>query len=240
MANSYYDNSSPSGRFLAGEIASGAEVDNKFDAVETGFDLLPAPEEIHEGRANFATDTGAADAYVVALGVAPTSYAAGLQIRFVAANANTGPSTINVNGLGVQTIRRQDGTPLLAGDIPAGGLVSVTHDGTRFLLDTSTSRMVSDAQTARSGAETAQGLSEDARDASVVAQGLSEAARDASQAAQGLSEAARDASQLAQTGAETAQGLAEGARDAAQTAQGLSEAAQGLSEAARDAAALSA
>ena len=37
MANDYYTNEETSQRFVEGELARGADVDAKFDSVETGF-----------------------------------------------------------------------------------------------------------------------------------------------------------------------------------------------------------
>ena len=51
---------------------------------------------------DYAADTGAANAYVIALTPALTSHVVGMPIHFMAANANTGASTININGLGIK------------------------------------------------------------------------------------------------------------------------------------------
>lgn len=172
MANDYYSNADAAGRFLAGETASGADVDNKFDAVEAGFELLPSPPSLYQGRVNFAVDTGSVDSYQVALGVPPSSYVVGMQVRFIAATTNTGPASLNVNGLGVQSISRQDGTALRAADIPAGSVVTVTHDGARFMLDSAAAGAVTAAEAARDAAQDAQTLAQ-------AAQGLAEAAQSA-------------------------------------------------------------
>lgn len=105
-----------------------------FKAIEGGFDKLPTEAELKEGRVTYAPDTGAANAYVVNLPYAPEAYTEGLEVAFKAANANTGPSTINVNGLGVKGIRRFDGSPLAAGDLPAGAMVVLRYDGSNFRL----------------------------------------------------------------------------------------------------------
>jgi hypothetical protein len=84
---------------------------------------------------NYAVDTGAADAYVVTLDPAPTAYTAGMTIAFKAVNANTGASTVNVNGLGVKSLKKNGGTALSSGDIPAGYIVVAIYDGTNFQTD---------------------------------------------------------------------------------------------------------
>lgn len=77
----------------------------------------------------YALDTGAANAYVVALSPAIASYTdlGGLTVRFRAANACTGASTLNAGG-GVLALRRPTGAALIAGDIPINGLVQATLD----------------------------------------------------------------------------------------------------------------
>lgn len=54
---------------------------------------------------NYAVDTGAANAYVIALPSGQTTNVPGLPIRFLAANANTGASTLNIGGGAVALVR---------------------------------------------------------------------------------------------------------------------------------------
>jgi hypothetical protein len=85
----------------------------------------------------YAADSGAANVYAVTLAPVPGAYAAGLQVTFKAANANTGASTLNVNGLGAEAIKKSGGaTALATGDILAGQIVSVVYDGTNFQIQT--------------------------------------------------------------------------------------------------------
>lgn len=86
------------------------------------------------GAAIFAVDSGAANAYVVTLSPVPQAYATGMVVNFRATNANTGTSTINVNGLGLRTIKRDSGVDLLRGDIRASQAVSLIYDGTNFQM----------------------------------------------------------------------------------------------------------
>ena len=80
--------------------------------------------------ADYAVDTGAADAYAIAVTPSITSYVAGRQFRFKATNTNTGASTLNVNSVGAKSIKQADGsTALSAGDITAGQIVTVNYEG---------------------------------------------------------------------------------------------------------------
>lgn len=83
---------------------------------------------------NYAADTGVANAYVVTLTGVSTTYSAGLRIQFKAGAANTGASTLNVNGGGTKNITYQDASALSAGTIAANAIVDVMYDGTQFLL----------------------------------------------------------------------------------------------------------
>jgi len=83
---------------------------------------------------NYIADTGAADAYVVTLDPAPAAYAAGLMIQFKAVNANTGASTLNVNALGVKSIKKNVTEALAANDILASQVCCCVYDGTNFQL----------------------------------------------------------------------------------------------------------
>lgn len=75
------------------------------------------------GAADFYSETGAADAYVATKIGAKQGPAAldavhdGLTVRFRPGNANTGASTLNVNGLGVKDIVREDLSVLSANDL---------------------------------------------------------------------------------------------------------------------------
>jgi hypothetical protein len=80
-------------------------------------------------------DSGAANAYVVTYtDNTAITYASGLRLTFKATYANTGASTLNVNGLGVKSIVTITGAALNAGDIPAGGIVEVIYNGTSFQM----------------------------------------------------------------------------------------------------------
>jgi hypothetical protein len=86
------------------------------------------------GKWVYAADSGTADALVVTLAPVPVAYTTGMALRIKAANSNTGPATLNVNGLGVKAIKRRDGTALLSGDIVAGSVQDYVYDGVAFQM----------------------------------------------------------------------------------------------------------
>jgi len=75
---------------------------------------------------DYGLDSGSANTYVVNAGGPPASLIDGTRIRFKAASANTGASTLNVSSLGVQPIVNFYGNPLVGGEIIAHGNIEVT------------------------------------------------------------------------------------------------------------------
>jgi hypothetical protein len=88
------------------------------------------PAQIQEESLVAAADTGTANAYAVTLSPAPTigTYS---EIVFKAANANTGASTVTVNGT-TYPLTKNGTQPLASGDIAAGQIVTAVSDGTNF------------------------------------------------------------------------------------------------------------
>ena len=103
------------------------------------------------GPAFQATDTGTANAYVIALSPAVTAYAAGQAFTFKAGAASTTASTLNVNGLGTKAIKKLHDQDIASGDIESGSIVTVVYDGTNFQA---TSQLASSAATSPGGSNT--------------------------------------------------------------------------------------
>ena len=102
----------------------------------TGAELYVNPSIVSSTLLNdYKVDTGAANAYVITPAPAITAYTTGQIFSFKAVNANTTASTLNVNALGVKTIKKAGGaTDLASGDIAAGMIVLVEYDGTNFVM----------------------------------------------------------------------------------------------------------
>jgi hypothetical protein len=82
---------------------------------------------------SYAAATNSGNAYAVTLTPAPV-YTAGLTVHFNASADNTGAVTLNVNGLGVKSVRKNFNAELVSGDIRNGQLVSVMYDGSNFQM----------------------------------------------------------------------------------------------------------
>ncbi len=127
MSKTTYVNGDPS-QGIAGTVVTAEFLNKVNNHYHTGRDVDG------EGALAYAADAGAADAYVLTLSPALDAYITGMPVTFKAAYANTGPSTINVNELGTKTIKKNGSEDLVAGDILAGQMVTVIHDGTNFQL----------------------------------------------------------------------------------------------------------
>lgn len=79
-------------------------------------------------------DTGIANAYLLTFASNFTAYQDGIVIYWIPGHSNTGPSTINVNGLGVVNILNQSGSALGSGQIVAGQVTTIMFYSGNFLL----------------------------------------------------------------------------------------------------------
>lgn len=209
MTNLYFNNTTPVVRHTRGRAPN---VNDIFGAVAAGFDLLPAPAVLREGRFDYLLDTGAANAYVVTFGTAPLSYSAGMSIKMRAINACTGASTINVNSLGVKSIKTFEGATLATGDIVVG-IVHLVYDSISGFF-----RIVgSSGASAAAAAVSAAAAAVSASSASTSASSASTSATSA--------QTAKTNAETAETNAETAQAAAENAADDAISAASDAQAA---------------
>ena len=89
--------------------------------------------DVYTGKGPYYADSGAADAYVLTADPAISAYSAGQVFAFTTSNANTGASTINVNGVGATAIKVR-GAALAGGEIQANRVTLVGYNGTDFDL----------------------------------------------------------------------------------------------------------
>jgi len=77
----------------------------------------------------YAVDAVGTDSYAITV-AGVTAYVAGQTFKFKAGTANTGACSLNVNGLGAITIKKDVNVDLSTGDILANQVVVVCYDGT--------------------------------------------------------------------------------------------------------------
>ncbi|HUB91412.1 MAG TPA: hypothetical protein VMA74_16940 [Dyella sp.] len=90
-------------------------------AVTTG--VLPASllQALQNNSLCYAKDVGAVNALVVNLQPAPTALVDGMLVETQVAVTNTGPTTLNLNGLGAKPVLGAAHAVLQGGELPAGG-----------------------------------------------------------------------------------------------------------------------
>jgi hypothetical protein len=117
-----------------GDIVAGQMVTAKYDGtnfqISAGSATGATAAGVQQETYTYAADTGAANAYAVTLTPTP-ALVAGSEVTFKAANANTGASTLAVNGGSAIAITKNgNSTALAGGDITVGQIVTVKYDGT--------------------------------------------------------------------------------------------------------------
>jgi hypothetical protein len=107
----------------------------QFDALAaTGPTQVVNLEQLIDGTGIYALDTGTTNHYKVALSGAPTTLKAGMSFRIKTITTNTDACDIQLNTLPITAITNEDGTPLYAGQVIAGGMYQVVYNGTSFIL----------------------------------------------------------------------------------------------------------
>jgi uncharacterized protein YaiE (UPF0345 family) len=110
--------------------------------------MYPSAGQLQDGSITYLTSVSGADTITAVGAVGMTAYATGQKFTFIAAGANTGVATLNINSIGAKAITKNGATALVAGDIASGAAVEVFYDGTRFQLISSAAGTVSYATTA--------------------------------------------------------------------------------------------
>lgn len=124
-------------------IATGSDIPNIAESQVTNLTTDLAAKAsitgVQQNSYGYAADTGSANAYAISLSPTPT-LVAGSTGAFLAANTNTGASTLAVNGGSAIAIKKNgNSTALAAGDITANQIIRWVYDGTVFQISVSSS-----------------------------------------------------------------------------------------------------
>lgn len=119
--------------------ATQSEIDaviSKSGLTASNADLTQLAQAIRAQLLNYRVAGGTANALTVTLDPAPATNAAmtGMPLRVVPASANTDAATLSANGLTALPVVRQDGSPLIAGDLPSGRIVELVCTGTAWQM----------------------------------------------------------------------------------------------------------
>ena len=127
---------------------SATDASNTGSAANAGFPENMPPSDVNNASrallgmiARFYADnngsistSGSSNAYVLAASRVVAAYAAGDTYLVKFNHANTGAATINVDSLGAKAIKKNQGSALASGDIPANAIGLISYDGTNFQL----------------------------------------------------------------------------------------------------------
>lgn len=131
MTNPYFNHDNPLSRHTLGRAE---RLNDIFVNIAEGFGKIPTIEQLQQGRFSYYEAAGTANALVVTMSPPITAYTAGLSVSVKIAEDNTGATTININGVGTVPLKRFDGQDLEAGDLKAGMVALIVHNGTQFRL----------------------------------------------------------------------------------------------------------
>lgn len=94
-------------------------------------------DDIQEGSLVTLAAVAGTDTITATAPFTLAGYVGGQAFRFLAAATNTGPVTINIDGLGAKAITKQGASALAAADITIGQVVEIVYDGTQFQFSNS-------------------------------------------------------------------------------------------------------
>lgn len=100
-------------------------------AVKAYTDSVASP--VGKSWNEYAIDSVGTDSYAITV-AGVTSYVEGQTFKFKAGTANTGACSLNVNGLGAKTIKKDVSSDLATGDILQNQIVTVIYDGTNMSM----------------------------------------------------------------------------------------------------------
>lgn len=89
--------------------------------------------QFQDNSGSYVTSGGSSNAYTISLAPAITSYTAGQEINFLTNFANTGATTVNVNGLGAKNLKPY-GRACVGGEFDNAQPVKAIYDGTDFIV----------------------------------------------------------------------------------------------------------
>jgi hypothetical protein len=122
---------------VAGDILAGSVVNLTYQVVggvgRYRLDAYPTVADIQSQRLLLAENISGTNSITGTLTPSPTQYVTGQVVKFKALNANTGPVTVNISGLGAKAVQRY-GAALVGGEIKADDMVELIYDGTQFQL----------------------------------------------------------------------------------------------------------
>lgn len=116
MVNDYFNFTTPLSPHTLGRETA---INDLFTAVAAGFSLIPSTSAFTNNLNGYYVDNSvAANAILLTPNPILGAYTEGAMVRWKQKIANTGACTLNISSLGPINLKRNDGSALIAGDIP--------------------------------------------------------------------------------------------------------------------------
>lgn len=143
MANNYFTHTD---RALDNTLITADQYNDGFDGVQTGFDLLPDPDDLTLGLNIYASAVATGSSYDVSL-PSITSYSDGLTVRISPDTTNPGSSQLQINSLGYINVYRDNLSVIEAGDLVANSIYTISYSSTTggWILQTAPASIVTEA-----------------------------------------------------------------------------------------------
>jgi len=90
--------------------------------------------QVQDSAFTFLTSPAGTNTITATAALGMSASVTGQRFFFVAAAANTGAVTLNINAIGAKAVTKKGTTALVAGDIAINAVVQVVYDGTQFQL----------------------------------------------------------------------------------------------------------
>lgn len=90
--------------------------------------------QVQSGNLVTAIDTGSTNSIIANVTPAITSYSFGMSFQVQVAHTNTGPTTVNFNGVGPVAVGLVNGLALSGNEMIAGGIITLTYNGSFWQL----------------------------------------------------------------------------------------------------------
>jgi hypothetical protein len=90
--------------------------------------------QVQDSAFTFLTSPAGTNTITATASLGMSAYVTGQRFFFVAAAANTGAVTLNINAIGAKSVTKNGTTALVTGDIAINAVVQVVYDGTQFQL----------------------------------------------------------------------------------------------------------
>lgn len=120
---------------VAGDLPIGYMAQIQYDDAASEFELISVTtianaQAIQRNGYSYGVDSGAANAYEIAVKPIFAAYVDGLSVYMKIATTNTGNSTLDVNGIGTVQILDLDNRELLGGELQAGVIYNLIYSST--------------------------------------------------------------------------------------------------------------